>query len=164
MTSVRAPALAPGEKAALDAISYDKQGRVVFSGRAQPGGAVRLYLDDKLVAEARSGDDSAWRVIGDERIAPGDYRLRVDEVDAKGKVESRVESPFRREAITAEELGPDMLTVQRGDNLWRIAESLYGDGIRYSVIYKANAGAIRDPDLIYPGQVFSIPKPQPGGE
>ena len=50
--------------------------------------------------------------------------------------------------------------VVRGDSLWRISESTYGRGIRYSVIYKANREQIRDPDLIYPGQIFVLPKPQ----
>ena len=42
--------------------------------------------------------------------------------------------------------------------LWRIAEQYYGAGIRYSVIYGANSKLIRDPDLIYPGQVFVVPE------
>ena len=50
------------------------------------------------------------------------------------------------------------LTVIRGDNLWNIARAHYGEGLRYTVIFEANKGQIRDPDLIYPGQVFSIPK------
>ena len=42
--------------------------------------------------------------------------------------------------------------------LLRIAEQFYGEGIRYSLIYGANTELIRDPDLIYPGQEFSIPE------
>lgn len=47
--------------------------------------------------------------------------------------------------------------IRRGDNLWTIARRVYGEGIRYSTIYQANQGQIRDPNLIYPGQVFSLP-------
>ena len=47
--------------------------------------------------------------------------------------------------------------IQPGDNLWNIARSIYGRGIRYTVIYEANRDQIRDPDLIYPGQVFTTP-------
>ncbi len=50
------------------------------------------------------------------------------------------------------------ITVRRGDNLWRIAEQHYGEGIRYSLIFGANGDLIRDPDLIYPDQVFTIPE------
>ncbi|MDT3685364.1 MAG: LysM peptidoglycan-binding domain-containing protein [Pseudorhodoplanes sp.] len=55
----------------------------------------------------------------------------------------------------------DTKVVVRGDNLWRISQTTYGHGIRYSVIYSANRAQIRDPDLIYPGQVFVLPKTQP---
>jgi len=47
--------------------------------------------------------------------------------------------------------------VQPGNSLWRLARESYGDGLRYTVIYEANKDQIANPDLIYPGQVFSIP-------
>lgn len=47
--------------------------------------------------------------------------------------------------------------VQRGDNLWQISRQLYGAGVRYSTIYEANSDQIRDPDRIYPGQIFVVP-------
>ena len=47
--------------------------------------------------------------------------------------------------------------IRRGDNLWTIARRVYGHGIRYTTIYQANTGQIRDPDWIYPGQVFDLP-------
>ncbi|SFC41464.1 LysM peptidoglycan-binding domain-containing protein [Devosia psychrophila] len=47
--------------------------------------------------------------------------------------------------------------IRRGDNLWTIARRVYGEGIRYTTIYEANTGQIRDPDRIYPGQVFELP-------
>jgi nucleoid-associated protein YgaU len=55
----------------------------------------------------------------------------------------------------------DTKVVIRGDNLWQISRTTYGHGIRYTVIYKANRDQIRDPDLIYPGQIFVLPKSQP---
>jgi hypothetical protein len=48
-------------------------------------------------------------------------------------------------------------TVSRGDSLWRISRLTYGAGTRYAVIYKANRGQIRNPNLIYPGQIFVVP-------
>jgi nucleoid-associated protein YgaU len=48
-------------------------------------------------------------------------------------------------------------TVVRGDSLWRISRKILGHGIRYTLIYEANADQIRDPSLIYPGQVFVLP-------
>ena len=47
--------------------------------------------------------------------------------------------------------------IRRGDNLWTIARRVYGEGIRYTTIYEANQSQIRNPNLIYPGQVFDLP-------
>ena len=49
------------------------------------------------------------------------------------------------------------MIVQPGNSLWRIARRVYGSGFQYTVIYAANAGQIRDPDLIFPGQIFVLP-------
>jgi nucleoid-associated protein YgaU len=48
-------------------------------------------------------------------------------------------------------------TVSRGDSLWRLSQATYGAGMRYAVIYKANRGQIRNPNMIYPGQTFVLP-------
>jgi nucleoid-associated protein YgaU len=48
-------------------------------------------------------------------------------------------------------------TVARGDSLWRISRQAYGEGTRYSLVFRANRDRIRNPDRIYPGQVFVLP-------
>jgi nucleoid-associated protein YgaU len=48
-------------------------------------------------------------------------------------------------------------TVSRGDSLWRLSQASYGAGMRYATIYKANREQIRNPNMIYPGQVFVVP-------
>jgi hypothetical protein len=50
--------------------------------------------------------------------------------------------------------------VSRGDSLWRISRVTYGIGTRYAVVYRANRGRIRDPNRIYPGQIFILPMKQ----
>ena len=47
--------------------------------------------------------------------------------------------------------------VSRGDSLWRISRVTYGAGIRYAIVYKANRDQIRNPNRIYPGQIFVLP-------
>lgn len=54
--------------------------------------------------------------------------------------------------------------IRRGDSLWRISRRVYGRGIRYSTIYLANQQQIRNPDMIWPGQVFSVPQETPEGD
>jgi len=54
------------------------------------------------------------------------------------------------------------VTVVHGDNLWDLAIKYYGDGLRYAAIFSANASQIRNPNLIYVGQIFVVPpKPTP---
>ena len=48
-------------------------------------------------------------------------------------------------------------TVQKGDTLWAIAKKYYGNGSKYTVIANANKNTIKNPNLIYPGQVLTIP-------
>ncbi|WP_347313058.1 LysM peptidoglycan-binding domain-containing protein [Defluviimonas sp. SAOS-178_SWC] len=50
-----------------------------------------------------------------------------------------------------------IVTVQPGFSLWRIARENYGEGILYVKVYEANKDQIRNPDLIYPGQIFTVP-------
>jgi len=54
--------------------------------------------------------------------------------------------------------------IRRNDTLWRISRRVYGHGVRYSTIYLANKDQIRDPDRIWPGQVFKVPSKSKEGE
>lgn len=150
---------------ALDSISYSATGEVQLSGRAQSvAEQVRVYVDNKPVAALDVDDEGAWR--GDvPDIDSGIYTLRIDEVTAEGTVSSRVETPFKREAadrlFAAVEEGKtpvQAITVQAGTTLWAIARERYGDGTLYVQVFEANKDAIRNPDLIYPGQVFELPE------
>lgn len=71
-------------------------------------------------------------------------------------------------AQTAEPAAPPpvkevTITVQPGFTLWAIARENYGDGMLFVRVYQANKDQIRDPDLIYPGQVFTVPSDPSGG-
>ncbi len=153
---------------ALDAITYDPDGEVQLSGRATGDGAVQVYIDNEPVTASPVTEGGDWRIDLPD-IATGVYTLRIDEVDAEGGVVSRLETPFRREeaadvaAVLAEETSVDgfevaVRTVQPGATLWAIAEENLGAGIFYVEVYEANRDLIRDPDLIYPGQIFRIPE------
>jgi nucleoid-associated protein YgaU len=53
--------------------------------------------------------------------------------------------------------GAQSYTVAKGDTLSRIAQQFYGDAKQWKKIYEANSDSIKNPDLIYPGQVLKIP-------
>jgi len=153
---------------ALDAITYDPEGEVQLSGRATGDGAVQIYIDNQPVTTSSVTAGGDWQ-IELPQIDTGIYTLRIDEVDIDGAVVSRLETPFKREerqevaAVLAEETNADgfevaVKTVQPGATLWAIAEENLGSGIFYVAIFEANNDLIRDPDLIYPGQIFRIPE------
>ena len=85
------------------------------------------------------------------------YTLRADQLDAGGRVTGRIALPLQRAEPAEAALASGKLVVQPGNSLWRISRLTYGEGIRYTLIYAANRERIRDPDLIYPGQVLALP-------
>ena len=151
----------PGSKQlGLDVVDYDERGDVRFSGSAPPGAAVRLYVDNRPVGDALADAEGRWSLNPGAPVSPGPHQLRVDQLTSSGKVASRVQLPFRREAQAPGGLAEGRVVVQPGQNLWQMARRAYGSGIRYTVIYQANREQIRDPQRIYPGQVFSVPEAQ----
>ena len=145
----------------LQSVDYDAEGRVVIGGRAGTGKEVRAYLDNQLIGSVKSDSSGVWHIIPDRHVVPGLHTLRIDEVDANGKVLARVESPFSRAEPLSIGAGDQVVVVQPGNNLWLIATRTYGSGLRYTVIYQANKSQIKNPDLIYPGQVFELPMDTP---
>jgi nucleoid-associated protein YgaU len=143
----------------LDSVDYGESGQITVGGRSEPGSRVQVYLDNTLVGTASADDTGRWQVTPTDVVPTGLHNLRVDQVASDGKVVARVESPFLRSA--AVNLAADQnYIVQPGNSLWRIARRSYGDGLRYTTIYQANREQIRNPDLIYPGQVFTLPPGQ----
>lgn len=154
----------PTQTVVLDTIGYSDQGAVQLGGRAETGTVeVRAYLNNRAVARLPVDAQGNWR--GEvPQVDAGVYTLRVDAVSADGTVASRIETPFKREepavlaAATLDGEGPvQAVTVQTGDTLWAIARDRYGEGLLYVQVFEANRASIRNPDLIYPGQVFELP-------
>jgi nucleoid-associated protein YgaU len=142
----------------MSTLDYDERGHVTITGQAAPGAVVRAYINDKLVGKGAAGADGRWKLTPSDPVEPGKQKLRLDRLAKDGKPVARLELPFERVIVPPGSADSRRLVVVRGDNLWNIARAHYGHGIHHTVIYGANKDQIRDPDLIYPGQVFSLPK------
>ena len=153
---------------ALDSITYNPSGEVLIAGRAAGEGFVTVYLDNQPITTSRIVAGGTWRTDLPD-VDTGIYTLRIDEVDTAGEVVSRIETPFKREepevvaqALAVDIAKPDfqvaMTTVQPGTTLWAIARDQFGSGVMYVEVFEANRDRIRDPNLIYPGQVFRLPE------
>jgi nucleoid-associated protein YgaU len=125
----------------------------------------------------------SYRVRVDEASSSGSVRARAEvpfnvpdtmvtaSVPAQATASKRSDTAAPRLAAAGTTVVPDSgsppstvvvpkittTTVSRGDSLWRLSQASYGAGTRYAVIYKANREQIRNPNLIYPGQVFVVP-------
>lgn len=168
----------------ISAIDYDAKGRAILSGKAPGGARLFVYVDNKPIGEAVADEDGSWSFTPPAPIAQGLHVIRVDQVDETGKVLARAETPFEQAAVPlaaqagagtqkpASDTGSaqaspagngasatlsGQIVVQPGNSLWKLARESYGHGVRYTVIYEANKEQITNPDLIYPGQVFSVP-------
>jgi nucleoid-associated protein YgaU len=223
----------------IDTIAYTPEGEVQVGGRGTAGSGLRLYLDNAEKSVLQVPETGLW-VATLPDTAPGVYTLRVDQLDATGKVTSRFETPFKRETLEAlaeasgqpaapeppvQDLSaateapvqpelpaaepasepevvaaadpaaaapeadatpvptetaaaqdapaaiqpapepaaepaaaPVTVTVQPGFTLWGIAQERMGDGVMYVQVFEANKDKIKDPNLIYPGQVFTMPE------
>jgi LysM repeat protein len=216
----------------IDTIAYTPEGEVQVGGRGTAGASLRIYLDNAEKLTLQIPATGLWSTTLPD-TPPGVYTLRVDQLDAEGKVTSRFETPFKRETIEAlaavqgtapqptvpgeavaeaptqpamaeEPAAPEApaetaastepvtetasldqpataadapeapavtqadapapasapvtVTVQPGFTLWGIAQERYGDGVLYVQVFEANKDKIKDPNLIYPGQVFSVPE------
>jgi len=138
----------------IEGVRYDSKDRLAVAGRATSKAHILVYLDDKSIGNVHADSEGRWHVAPKLRVAGGEHRIRADQIGADGKVLFRVEITF---APTGAIPADGKVTVEPGNSLWRLARQVYGSGFEYMSIYQANRAQIRDPNLIYPGQVIEIP-------
>jgi nucleoid-associated protein YgaU len=141
----------------MDALEHDDQGRIVLSGRATPGATVQIYAGTQPLATATADAAGEWSAKSTRVVGPGRVELRLDQLGKDARVVQRIVMPLPQAAAAELTPGQDYI-VQPGNNLWQISRRAYGVGTHYLIIYSANLGQIRDPERIYPGQVFRVPK------
>jgi nucleoid-associated protein YgaU len=87
------------------------------------------------------------------------HRLKFELVNDMNKIIADYTLPLTSHDLAKGQNGTLLVVVNKGDALWRIAYRQFGDGIRYVDIVRRNQKDILDPDLIYPKQIFAVPKP-----
>jgi nucleoid-associated protein YgaU len=139
----------------LDTAEYNDKGELMLSGHAAPGATVRLYAENQQLGTATADDQGKWSAVTPHPPGSGKANIRIDQLAANGTVAQRVEEPFEPPAAG---ITTGQYKIQPGNSLWVIARKAYGNGQHYTVIFGANKEQIRDPNLIYPGQVIMLPK------
>ena len=123
---------------------------------------MKVSLEDyKITEEAGNGFDfkvqfklKQYRDYGTKTV---NIKFTISKPKESPKPKAKVE-PKRETNNSPAPSAAKTYTVVRGDCLWNIAKKFYGNGAKYTVIYNANKGVIgSNPNLIYPGQVLTIP-------
>ena len=112
---------------------------------------------DALVAgmtDAEKAEFAEAREAAKKRAEARDAaEARMEELKAKRELLVRK----RKAQAAAARAQSKFYAVKRGDTLSKIAKEFYGDGSKYPTIFEANKPMLKDPDLIYPGQMLRIP-------
>ena len=156
--ALQLPQPAPGAgPLRLDTVEYDASGRLTLAGHADPGARLNVYAGNQPLGTATADGAGKWSLTAPRPAFAGAFELRLDQLAADGTVAHRIAVAFEPPAEPAIAEGGSYV-VKRGNSLWWIARRTLGQGVRYTAIYSANRELIRDPNLIYPGQVFKLPK------
>lgn len=117
---------------------------------------IKVSMEDyKLTEDAGNGFDIKVKIRLKQWRDYGTKQVKVTITAEKPKA---APEPVREATAAPAPAASQTYTVVKGDCLWNIAKKFYGNGSKYTVIYNANKGVIGgNPNLIYPGQVFTIP-------
>lgn len=119
------------------------------------------------VADTETQADDTQAPVSEVTTEPEAYEvvaapLATEETEASAAPEAAEatpeDDPETKPDAAAVQPPVRIVTVQPGATLWAIARDRYGEGQLYLQVFEANKDKIRDPDLIYPGQVFTVPE------
>jgi LysM repeat protein len=184
MQTVATPTAASGARVAIQTVEADAAGGLVAKGSAEPNATVRLYLNQADLADAKTQSDGRWSLTIEHGMTPGGYLMQADVINPGGAtVVASANTPFEypaapgpapptapvaasasvEQSSARSPADPVIESVQTkrvatGHTLWALSQSYYGDPTRYPAIYEANKWEIHNPNLIYPGEVFVVPK------
>jgi nucleoid-associated protein YgaU len=142
----------------LDHLSYSPTGLIILSGRTISNTEIEILHSTEVLGKTKSKENGAWKFI----LRRNDYLN--DAISIKTIIngetllltydQDEIKKRFKK---TNFDFYDDRIIVEKGNSLWRIARKTLGGGVFYTEIYKNNLAKIKNPNLIYPGQVFNIP-------
>mgnify|MGYP001627831403 FL=1 len=170
----------------VDAVEIEGE-TIYVAGAATAGMGVRVLADNAEIGLTKSDDGGRFIVEAPVELSVGEHQIAAELLAADGSgVAMRATVPFTRpegnrmaavantdetsnlsepsgdgsNTVEQDRLTPasGSVIIRKGDTLWEISRRTYGQGVRYTTIYLANRQQIVDPNMISPGQVFSVPE------
>ena len=143
---------------APSAIVWRDASRILISGTSR--GGVRVTVNDAKgqFGEALVLADGVWQVAGSLDMDIAVNHLRFALFDDANQIIVRYNLPIKARDLAKGQDGSPLVVVNKGDMLWRIAYHQLGEGVKYVDIVRRNKHDITNPDLIYPKQIFAVPK------
>jgi nucleoid-associated protein YgaU len=138
----------------LDIVEQLDNNSLTLTGRTKPNSNVSLFFSNNFVEDSLSDKNGNWKMeLKNFKLIDNDLMITTEIEGQKIKLKTKI---FDKK-IDPNFIREKEITVKDGNSLWRIARKTLGGGIYYSEIYKNNINEIKNPDLIFPGQVFNIP-------
>ena len=131
------------KKKSAEAIRERQEG--MMEGMIEAAGLCIDNLDVEL-----SGDTVTVYGEAESQLDREKALLILGNLEGVAQVDNRI-------SVVVSEPEAQMYEVKSGDSLSKIAKHFYGDPMKYNVIFEANQPMLKDPNLIYPGQVLRIP-------
>lgn len=141
-----------------NAIVWRDAAHILISGISRGGLRVIANDSNDPFGEALVLPDGDWQIAGSLNLEKIRHRLKFELMNDRDEIIANYTLPLTSRDLAKGQDGTPLVVVNKGDALWRIAYRQFGDGIRYVDIVRRNQRDIVDPDLIYPKQIFAVPK------
>ena len=137
---------------------WQGEDQITIAGYSRGGVRVSVSAPGTYFGDALVLADGGWQVTGAVDKNRQIHRLEFILIDNAGQAVAHYLLPIRSRDLQKGLDGSQLVVVNKGDALWRIAYRSFGEGVRYIDIVRKNNSDINNPDLIYPNQIFSLPK------
>ena len=139
----------------LDIAEYLDEDSLMLTGRTKPNAKVKLFFSDNFIKDSTSDNRGVWKMELKNFDFTDNNLIITTEIEGQ---KIKLKTNIFEKKIDPNFIFEKEVIVKNGNSLWRIARKTLGGGVYYSEIYKNNMKEIENPDLIFPGQVFNIPK------